>query len=82
MEYFEAGDLSRYRESIRDENEIRTISQQIALGLEKMHALGIIHRDLKPQVGVECTPITLDLFTYPLMMVERLRRYPTTSMEG
>ena len=82
MEYFEAGDLSRYRESIRDENEIRTISHQIALGLEKMHALGIIHRDLKPQVGDECTTFTLDLFTYPLMITERLRRYPTTRMEG
>ena len=51
MEYFEAGDLSRYIGYIRDENEIRAISHQIALGLEKMHALDIIHRDLKPQVG-------------------------------
>lgn len=51
MEYFEAGDLSRYIGYIRDEKEIRTISHQIALGLEKMHGLNIIHRDLKPQVG-------------------------------
>ena len=51
MEYFEASDLSRYIGYIRDENEIRAISYQIALGLEKMHAINIIHRDLKPQVS-------------------------------
>ena len=53
MEYFEAGDLSRCKESIRGEDDIRVISYQIALGLQKMHALDIIHRDLKPQVGNE-----------------------------
>lgn len=50
MEYFENGDLSRCVDQIHDEIEIRTISHQIALGLQKMHGLKIIHRDLKPQV--------------------------------
>ncbi|KAL8932237.1 MAG: hypothetical protein Q9216_006916 [Gyalolechia sp. 2 TL-2023] len=48
MEYFEASDLSRNRELIRDEGDIRVISQQLALGLQQMHSLNIIHRDIKP----------------------------------
>ncbi|KAL8777605.1 MAG: hypothetical protein Q9213_007791 [Squamulea squamosa] len=51
MEYFEASDLSTQtnKDSIRDEDDIRTISQQLALGLQQMHSLNIIHRDIKPQ---------------------------------
>ncbi|KAL9027480.1 MAG: hypothetical protein Q9196_004003 [Gyalolechia fulgens] len=48
MEYFEASDLSRNKELIRDEGDIRVISQQLALGLQHMHSLNIIHRDIKP----------------------------------
>ncbi|KAL8698122.1 MAG: hypothetical protein Q9201_006747 [Fulgogasparrea decipioides] len=49
MEYFEASDLSRNKDFIRHEDDIRAISQQIALGLQQMHSLDIIHRDIKPQ---------------------------------
>lgn len=49
MEYFEASDLSRNKELIRDESDIRVISQQLVLGLQCMHSLNIIHRDIKPQ---------------------------------
>ncbi|KAL8728543.1 MAG: hypothetical protein Q9181_005311 [Wetmoreana brouardii] len=49
MEYFEASDLSRNKDFIRDEGDIRAISQQIANGLQQMHSLNIIHRDIKPQ---------------------------------
>ncbi|KAL8693181.1 MAG: hypothetical protein Q9224_003804 [Gallowayella concinna] len=49
MEYFEASDLSRNIDFIRDEDDIRTISQQLAVGLHHMHRLNIIHRDIKPQ---------------------------------
>ncbi|KAL8950860.1 MAG: hypothetical protein Q9222_003137 [Ikaeria aurantiellina] len=49
MEYFEASDLSRNRDYVRSEEDIRTISQQLAMGLHQMHSLDIIHRDIKPQ---------------------------------
>ncbi|KAL8682611.1 MAG: hypothetical protein Q9186_001384 [Xanthomendoza sp. 1 TL-2023] len=51
MEYFEASDLSKNIDFIRDEDDIRTISQQLAVGLLHMHRLNIIHRDIKPQIG-------------------------------
>lgn len=51
MEYFEASDLSRNKDFIRNEDDIRTISVQLAVGLHHMHSQGIIHRDIKPQVG-------------------------------
>ena len=81
MEYFEAGDLSKCRESIQGEKDIRAISYQIALGLQRMHALNIIHRDLKPQVG---NIIQLAAETCPLILImsERFHRCPKTSMEG
>ena len=50
MEYFEAGDLCRCKDSVHGEVDVRAISHQIALGLQSMHNLNIIHRDLKPQV--------------------------------
>ncbi|KAI4265752.1 MAG: hypothetical protein L6R38_009198 [Xanthoria sp. 2 TBL-2021] len=49
MEYFEASDLSRNKDLIRNEDDIRTISAQLAVGLHHMHSQGIIHRDIKPQ---------------------------------
>lgn len=51
MEYFEASDLSRNKDLIRNEDDIRTISVQLAAGLHHMHSQGIIHRDIKPQVS-------------------------------
>lgn len=51
MEYFEASDLSRNKDLIRNEDDIRTISAQLAAGLHHMHSQGIIHRDIKPQVS-------------------------------
>ncbi|KAL8716434.1 MAG: hypothetical protein Q9220_000341 [cf. Caloplaca sp. 1 TL-2023] len=51
VEYFEASDLSRSRDYIRNEGEIQTIAKQLAVGLQQMHSLGIIHRDIKPQIG-------------------------------
>ncbi|KAL8799625.1 MAG: hypothetical protein Q9182_005756 [Xanthomendoza sp. 2 TL-2023] len=48
MEFFQASDLSRNQDRIRNEDDIKTIARQIALGLHQMHRLGIIHRDIKP----------------------------------
>ncbi|KAL8770555.1 MAG: hypothetical protein Q9209_003811 [Squamulea sp. 1 TL-2023] len=48
MEYFEASDLSTRtnKDFIRDEDDIRTISQQLAFGLQKMHSLGCLIYEL------------------------------------
>jgi serine/threonine protein kinase len=66
MEYFSAGDLSRWKNEITREADIQNISRQIALGLQVMHEMNIIHRDMKPEVSLlfPRTPGPLDMITY------------------